>query len=402
VDVIPPKEYSPFTPGQPAPVEFFVGRLPEIERLKGLVAHAATGRLKVVFVAGERGIGKSSLASFVRYLSERDHHVLGIHTYLGGASRVEDLVSRVFDRMVKDSEGRGFLEKIKNHLGPRVQKVGLFGVSLEFKASDQELGSLGRNFSRELSSVLAKLENGTKGLLLILDDINGLAGSEPFAHWLKSLVDEIATSGRPFPVCLLLVGLEERRQSLIALQPSLARIFDVVDIAPWSSKESGDFFESSFQKVGTKVDPAALNVLTTFSGGLPVLAHEIGDAVFKRDVDRNIDESEAILGVNDAADVVGRKFLQPQIMDEIRSQRYRAILRKMAKGPFEPGFRRSDLQERLEDAERRVLDNFLRRMKELGVVRMNPEGGRGAYHFTTVLHYLFFRMEARRAESRAE
>ena len=71
-----PKDYSPFSPGQPVPAEFFVGRIPEIERLQGSAEAAASGRLQVAFLDGERGIGKSSLASTVRSVAERELNVI--------------------------------------------------------------------------------------------------------------------------------------------------------------------------------------------------------------------------------------------------------------------------------------------------------------------------------------
>lgn len=57
------KDYSPFTPGQPVPVEFFVGRSEEVRHLLDQVNAATTGKLRVGFLTGERGIGKSSLAA---------------------------------------------------------------------------------------------------------------------------------------------------------------------------------------------------------------------------------------------------------------------------------------------------------------------------------------------------
>jgi hypothetical protein len=60
-------------------------------------------------------------------------------------------------------------------------------------------------------------------------------------------------------------------------------------------------------------------------------------------------------------------------------------------------FRRSGLLHKLSGEEARVLDNFLMRMKKLGVVRADPEQGPGAYRFTNQLHCLYFEMEAIRA-----
>ena len=74
-------ESSPFTPGQLVPVELFMGRTAEIERLRGMVAASARGRFRIGFVSGERGIGKSSLTAFVRRLVETDNDAMGCHVF---------------------------------------------------------------------------------------------------------------------------------------------------------------------------------------------------------------------------------------------------------------------------------------------------------------------------------
>ena len=115
------RDYSPFTPGVPVPVEFFIGRQEEVNRLREKVAAASAGRLQVVFVCGERGIGKSSLASFVRSLVERDAKVLGLHTFLGGVSSLEEVARRVFDRLLKESIGKTWEGKIKEFFGKHIK-----------------------------------------------------------------------------------------------------------------------------------------------------------------------------------------------------------------------------------------------------------------------------------------
>ena len=265
-----PKDYSPFSPGQPVPAEFFVGRKPEIKRLQGSAEAAAGGRLQVAFLDGERGIGKSSLASIVRSIAERDLRVLGIHSFLGGVSSLEEMARRVFDRLLKESVGQVWHEQVKTFFGDHIKRVGLFGLSLEFSAPRQDLTRVVHDFATALRNLLAALRNQRSGLLLVLDDINGLAGSMAFANWLKSLVDEIATARDPLPLFILLVGLPERRHSLVALQPSLARVFDLVEIQPWSDPETRDFFLNAFSKVRVRVDQDALDVLVRYAGGLPV------------------------------------------------------------------------------------------------------------------------------------
>jgi hypothetical protein len=391
---------SPFTPGVPVPVDFFVGRLKEIEGLQQRVLSAARGQLQVVFVSGERGIGKSSLVSFARHLAERDN-VLGLHTFLGGVSDLEEMVRRIFDRLLKQSIETPWYEKTRKFFGDHIREVGLFGITVAFKAQERDLERLTHDFAPALRNLMATLEGDKKAIFLILDDINGLATSSDFANWLKSLIDEIATSRIPLPLCLALVGLEERRASLVELQPSLARVFNIIDIKAWTDEEAKEFYEKAFSSVGTQLEGRAEDRLAEFTGGLPVLAHEIGDAAFALDTDSRIDERDAISAVVAAADVVGRKHLQPRVFHAIRSARYRSILRKLA-GEIGYEFQRSLVLRGLTKDEQRVFDNFLRKMRELGVVCTDRDRGPGAYRFTNRLHYIYFAMEGRVAKQRTQ
>lgn len=392
-------EASPFTPGQPVPIEFFVGRVREVERLRSLVRASVAGRFRVGFVAGERGIGKSSLVSFVRHLTEREDQVAGAHVFLGGVESLSEMVRRTFDRLLKDSVEKPWHQKIRGLFGKYVKQVGLFGISIELEVPEPDLQGLVNGFAPNLRKLLAQLKDDRRALLIILDDINGLAGSTEFANWLKSMVDEIATSGNRVAACLLVVGLEQRRQQLIQLQPSLARLFDLIEIKPWTQEETSDFFRRAFEKAGVAVENEALEVMVKFSGGLPVLAHEIGDAVWRILTNRVVKAPDAWGGVREAAEIIGKKLLEPQVLRAIRSQRYRSILRKLAR-PLGSSFRRADLIKALSAEERKVCDNFLNRMRKLNVIIPDLEGGPGAYRFINQLHALYFCIEAHRPKQR--
>ncbi len=49
------KENSPFTPGNPAPVELFVGRVEQIEEILKYVRQTAAGRQENVFLVRRTG-----------------------------------------------------------------------------------------------------------------------------------------------------------------------------------------------------------------------------------------------------------------------------------------------------------------------------------------------------------
>ncbi len=388
---------SPFSPGQPVSVEFFVGRWDEIQELMQKVASVRVGRLQVAFLSGERGIGKTSLAHFVRVMVEREYGIIGVHAQLGGVKSLEAMVQKVLDRLVKESIGRPWHMRLTELMGRHVRKVGLLGLEFEFRASEDDLGAIVRDFPGALRGLMQQMTDEQEGILLILDDVNGLSQSEEFANWLKSLTDEIATSEQPLPLCVLVVGLEERRQELIASQPSLARVFDVVEIRTWSEAETREFYEKAFSSVDVSIEEDALDIFFRLSGGFPVMAHEIGDAAFRVDDDGAIDVSDARSAVFAAAEIVGRKHVQPQVFKAIRSDRYRSILRKLVqlRLPVGAEFRRREVLKTLSQEEMNVFDNFIQRMKRLGVIMSGTE--QGTYLFVNLLHQLYFWIEAERA-----
>jgi hypothetical protein len=90
--------------------------------------------------------------------------------------------------------------------------------------------------------------------------------------------------------------------------------------------------------------------------------------------------------------------MELQVLQFVRSERCRKILRALVSEPNDFAFRREDIVKRLGNEERRVLDNFLQRMRRLGV--LVADEGRGAYRFRDLLHFFYFAMEARRRAHR--
>ena len=192
---------------------------------------------------------------------------------------------------------------------------------------------------------------------------------------------------------ILVVGLEERRQQMMLRQPSVGRIFELVDLAPWSPEEVREFYRSRLSAEAARVSPAGLDLLAAYTGGLPVLAHEIGDAIWRRQGARHPRPRDPV-GIFTAAEIVGRKFLRPQVFSAIRSGVTTPSSGKMADKPT-LHVDRAALRERLSEDERKVLDNFLRRMTKLGALSKDPEV-RGRYRFPNSLHALYFWMESER------
>ena len=350
--------------------------------------------MQSVFLSGDRGIGKSSFASYLRQIAISRNNMLGIHTYLGGVTSLEELVRHVLEEVLRESRQQDWFERVVELFGDRIKQIGLFGVSVTFDAPREELTGLARNFPDALGNLVATISENRSGLLIILDDINGLADTPEFANWYKSFADGVATHFGPFPVLVMVSGTVEKKDALAAAQPSLMRVFQTVDIPRLSNEEVRDFFIKAFGEAGMEIEEAALNLMITHSSGLPILMQEIGDSVFWKAASDVVQARDAAAGLVLAAQNVGTKYLDPAFYRAVRSTRYRSIVRKMTPGTSLSEFTRSEVMSRLDEDERKVFDNLLRRLRELGIVEQDVEGGRGAYRFVNELYPLYIILES--------
>jgi len=395
-------ELSPFTPGQPVPLEYFVGRISEIEALRTLVKSAAKGRLKIGFMTGDRGIGKSSLVSFVRHLVEKNDTVAATHVFLGGVKSVADLIEATYTSVLRDSTEKPWYKKLTGFFGKRVKQVGLFGISVALQLTEEEKNQLASNFVLSIRQLIDQLKDDRQALLLIWDDINGLAGSADFANWLKSVNDEIGTSNKPINLCIIIVGTDDRKESLVQLQPSIARIFQPISLKSWNDTETEEFFVSAFTRGGIEsIEPRALKFMVRYAGGFPVLAQEIGDGVWRyvKDDSSSVTVSDAQRGIRFAADQVGTKLLEPQVVQAINSERYKAILKKLPEISKTNSFKRSEVMDGLNAEEKRVFDNFLRRMEQLTAIQKDDQKGSGYYKFANRLYHLYFLLKGAQSDT---
>lgn len=385
---------NPFTPGSPVPVDLFVGRTQQLQEVTRYIDQAAAGRLQNVFLSGDRGMGKSSFAAYLRQIAIRRNNMIGVHTYLGGVTSLEDLVRHVLDGVLQETREQDWFERISGLFGDRIQQVGMFGVSVKFDPPREDLTGLARNFPEALGNLVASISERKSGLLLVLDDINGLADTPYFAHWYKSFADSVATHFGHFPVLVLVVGTTDKWDALAAVQPSLMRVFRPVDVPRLTDEDVTDFFVKAFGEAGMEIEDDAMRMLVQYSSGLPILMQEIGAWVYLGTSGAVIRRPDAMSGLVLAAENVGKKYLDPVFYRTIRSKHYRSIVRKITRESLGSQFTRNEVMGRLDRDEMMVFDNLLRRLRELGIVEQDVEEGRGAYRFVNALYPVYMYMES--------
>ncbi len=224
----------------------------------------------------------------------------------------------------------------------------------------------------------------------MLDEINGITADPQFAQFIKGLVDTNAMSPTPLPLLLMLCGTEERQRDMIQKHQSVDRIFDVVDIERMSSEEMTQFFTQAFATVNLTVTEDAMGYLTRYSAGFPKIMHIVGDSVFWANSDDVIDTDDALAGVLDAAEEVGKKFIDQQVLATLRSPIYQSILKKIARLEWAATqFTRADIAAGLTDTERKGLDNFLRKMVQLNVIHKGEAQGEYVFHLALARMYIY-------------
>ena len=396
------KGRSPFSPGRPVPPDMFVGRTSQIDRCMRSAKQTSLGKQENLFIIGEYGIGKSSLVSYIRSAAEEKYALAGFHVLLGGISSIEEMVQHIVSRMIQEAHRGKFLEKLKSVLGKYVESVELFGVTLNTAAIKSDSVEIAHQFLPFLRQVWNSLENDFRGMALFLDDLNGITKVPEFAALIKSLVDEIATGREDLPLMLALSGVQERRLEIIRHQPPVERIFDIVQVTTLTDEEVEHFFSQAFDSAKIKVEEKAIRKLVHYSGGLPKLMHELGEATFWADNDNYIDSSDAFAGVVDAADNVGKKYFE-HIRAALESSDYHSILRKLgdlaaAKDDLTLAFNKVELAEDLNEIEQRKLNNFLQRMKSLHA--LSPGEVRGTWVFPNRLVQFYLLLETIREKGK--
>ena len=389
------KERNPFTPDEPVSKEKFKGREEEIIRIMQFANQVLLGGRQSVFISGDYGIGKSSLASYIRYAVQREFNLVAFHIYLSEVDTIEDMIFNIVKGILQQTKEIDKLDNIKDFLGQYISSISLFGVTINTDALRKDISQLSGSFISFLQIVYQKLSDNYHGLVLILDDLNGISRNPKFAPMLKSTIDSNATSPKPIPLMLILCGVEQRRQDMIEIHPSVARICSVIDVKPLSDNETAKFFRDSFDRISFKIENTALDILVSASSGLPRLMHEIGNGVFWVAEKKYVDNYTALKGILGATNEIGRKYFGP-LQKVLTSKDYRSILRTLLtsikKGSIENlAFNKKGIIEKLSDAEAKKFNNFLQKMKNIKAI--HPGDIRGEWFFLDFLTFWYFYSE---------
>jgi Cdc6-like AAA superfamily ATPase len=243
-----------FTPAAPInEADLFAGRLEQIRRL--IEAVSERGRHAVLY--GERGVGKTSLATTFHMLIQRaiSRQVYPIRKPASPTDTFSSLWRRVFEDISTQAVVEGREEKI--------QVSELYTRDITPDDVVREMNHVSLNHIP----------------LIIFDEFDKLAEPEAkrlMSHTIKALSDEGTNA------TILVVGVAEDIDKLIEGHASVERNITEIKMPRMSADELNQILDKRYPRVGMRIDGDSRWKIVTLSRGLPTYVHSLGRDAARR------------------------------------------------------------------------------------------------------------------------
>lgn len=342
-------------------------------------------------------MGKTSVVEYIKRYVRVNYGIIGSYVSNKGNDSVEELTSMIIESIINELHQESLAEKVTTWFGEHVESIEIKGNKINFKADNLLQESFKEKFPEHLLEIFEKELTEYDGLLIIIDDINGLSESKEFVDWYKKFADTIAVNYENFPIYFLLADYPEKFENLVQLEESFGSIFHYDYIDALTDEEVSEFFKTMFEQQGYNLSQKALDLMIYYSSGLPLLMQQIGDSVFWEAEIKNISEKDAISGIFKAADEIGNKQIKP-VLNQIQSENYEPLLEHLVELKLR-SFKRSELIKIMKNTSENVIKNFLYEMVDLGIFEKKGHKNSGLYEFSNTLYYMYFLIQQRKKEN---
>lgn len=389
----------PFAPNAPVQPGMFVGRLGELERLERCLRQAKAGRPAHFLVTGERGIGKSSLLNYIKWVAEgslplEDESLsfLVVDTDIDSSTTRVGLLEKIrlgLDHALADSEAaRGVLKDLWGFL----QRVEAGGVRVRPSEQEQADELLAEKFSYTLADIATRLTGDQPslfsarrdGILILIDEADNASAALGLGSFLKLLSERLQRRGCT-KVLLGLAGLPRLRDVLLESHASSLRLFEEVMLGTLSDDDVGRVIDRclaagrDLNGVATTITDAARARLVHLSEGYPHFIQQFGYSAFSAAKADVVEEQDVIVGAfapGGALDLIGERYYRNDYYNKIQSESYRQVLRIMA-GREREWITKEQIRKDFKGKET-TLANAMKALVDRKIILVK-EGGTGVY-----------------------
>jgi AAA ATPase domain len=345
---------NPFRPNSPVSPGMFVGRTIELQTLESQLLQTRADRPTNFVITGERGIGKTSLLDYIKYIatgnvpvSGETIHFLVIEIAIDERTSEIGLIKKIENALRKELKGsekaRSFLRLTWQFL----ERVEAAGVSLKGKPPI-ELESVREEFSESLAVTVKRLTESAEedlfsakydGVLILVDEADNASPDLELGSFAKLFVERLQRIGC-HRVMLGLAGLPEIRQKLFASHPSSLRVFDEMALGRLSHQEVSNVIDvclgvANEENVSaTTITVPGRSRLISLAEGYPYFIQQFGYCAFASDTDGWISEDDVERGAfrkGGALEIIGNRYYRDEFYEKIQNDSYRQVLRIMAR-----------------------------------------------------------------------
>jgi Cdc6-like AAA superfamily ATPase len=264
-----------FTPAVPVSErELFSGRIDQLRRVFDAINQH--GQHAIIF--GERGVGKTSLANIIGAILSQSQKTLAPRINCEGGDDFITLSKRILSQinLIQEQQKIGFEHGKQVRYVPAIEAV----KHVTLTNVVDLLGTLGTRQS----------------VIIILDEFDRIRNKQArtaVADMIKALSDYSV------PATLVLVGVGETVESLIAEHRSIGRALVQVKMPRMSTAELDEILDKGGAKLGMRFSDEAKKKISFLSQGLPHYTHLLGLHTVRHAIEAGVDEVE-VAHVDDA------------------------------------------------------------------------------------------------------
>lgn len=391
---------NPFRPNSPVNPGMFVGRIEEIGRLEQALIQSRSGQPAHFMITGERGIGKTSILLYLKFVAKGDIPYNGgnfkfliLDLDVDGNTTQLGLIRRIQMHLEKNLGQNEPARKFLKEAWSFIQRLRIMDSGITAKTNDASDEVLLDEFALSLAQVCDRtcrpdaedlFSARYDGLLLLIDEADNCSTQLQLGSFLKLLLERLQRKGCD-RVLVGLAGLPELRAKLYASHQSSLRIFEDIQLGRLTNQEVSDVITICLENANkenqekTGITDEARQTLVSLSEGYPHFIQQFGYSAFAIDTDNVIDGSDvarSAFGARGALDLIGDRYYRNDFYNKIQQDSYRQVLRIMA-DDLDGWVNRAKIKSKFKGKDS-ILNNAIKALRDRHII-LSKEGEKGVY-----------------------
>ncbi|MFO7581453.1 AAA family ATPase [Guyparkeria sp.] len=392
------KKINPFQPNSPVAPGMFAGRQNEIDALKQGLQQTKHGNPMNFLVTGERGIGKSSLVNYIKFLADGsikspDFEQFNFVTINIAVSEKMSLVTliKLIERNIKRQVGK--VEKVRNFLDDTwgfIQRIRVMDSGIDKAQSSEDPDLILDELAYSLSATSKRLTSPEKGeerkdgIVFFIDEADNASSELRIGYFFK-LLTELLQQDSCGNIMFVAAGLPETTEKLYNSHESSIRVFSELKIRELEVPERYYVIDRGIEEGNekntdqTKITKDAKGYISTLSEGYPHFIQQFSFSAFEFNDDGEISAEDVLEGAFrpcGALDAIGSRYYASRYHEQIKSDEYREVLSIMAEN-LNAWTTRKEINENFSGTEH-TLNNALQTLTNRKIILRNPSK-RGEY-----------------------